>query len=340
MSEQPPSVGLIDPGLAALTRPLALVVAVVAVGVLGYMLIEGWEFFDALYMVVTTITTVGFGEIKPLSTQGRAFTMVLIVLGAGTMLYTLSAVVHFAVVGELTRRVWRRRMHRRIDQLSEHVVLCGYGRVGRQIALEFQREQVPFVVVDVKETSLLAASDDGCLFVQGNAANDDVLLEAGVKRARALVTAVDSDVDNVYVTLSARGLNPNLLIIARSGREDAEAKLRRAGADRVISPYHIGGRRMAMLALRPLAVDFVDTVMHDRATELLLEEIDVGPRSPLVGQTLETTRRAEAQAAVILAVKQNGRLITNPPADLVLGAGDQLVVMGPPGALRAIEGRA
>src|SRR3954471_17517158 len=156
MSEKAPSVGPIDPGLAALTRPLALVVAVLAVGVLGYMLLEDWEFFDALYMVVTTITTVGYGEIRPLSTHGRAFTMVLIVLGAGTMLYTLSAVVHYAVVGELTRRVWRRRMDRRIERMSEHVILCGYGRVGRQIALEFQREQVPFVV-DVNETSLAAA---------------------------------------------------------------------------------------------------------------------------------------------------------------------------------------
>jgi voltage-gated potassium channel len=324
----------------ALTRPLALVVAVVAVGVLGYMLLEGWDFFDALYMVVTTITTVGYGEVQPLSIHGRAFTMVLIVLGAGTMLYTLSAVVHYAVVGELTRRVWRRRMDRRIEHMSQHVILCGYGRVGRQIGLEFQREQVPFVVVDVNEASLSAAGAEGCLFVQGNAADDEVLLAAGVKRARALVTAVDSDVDNVYVTLSARGLNPSLAIIARSARDDAEAKLRRAGADRVISPYQIGGRRMAMLALRPLTVDFVDTIMHDRATELLLEEIDVGPRSPLVGQTLETTRRAEAQDAVILAVKQGGRLIPHPPLDLVLGAGDQLVVMGTPGALRTIEGRA
>jgi voltage-gated potassium channel len=340
MSEKPLSVGPIDPGVAALTRPLALVVAVVAVGVLGYMVLEDWDFFDSLYMVVTTITTVGFGEIQPLSIRGRAFTMVLIVLGAGTMLYTLSAVVHYAVVGELTRRVWRRRMDRRIERLSQHVILCGYGRVGRQIAREFQREQVPFVVVDVNETSLSAAGAEGCLFVQGNAADDDVLLAAGVKRARALVTAVDSDVDNVYVTLSARGLNPSLPIIARSARDDAEAKLRRAGADRVISPYHIGGRRMAMLALRPLTVDFVDTIMHDRATELLLEEIDVGPGSPLVGQTLENARRTEAQDAMILAVKQGGRLIPNPPLDLVLGAGDQLVVMGTPGALRTIEGRA
>jgi voltage-gated potassium channel len=316
------------------------VVAVIAFGVAGYMLFEGWDFFDALYMVLTTITTVGYGEVRPLSTIGRMFTMLLIILGAGTMLYTLSALVHYAVVGDLTRRVGRRRMDRRIQQLDQHVILCGYGRVGRQIAFEFRREHVSFVVVDVNESSLSSASADGCLLVLGNATTDEVLLAAGVKRARALVTAVDSDVDNVYVTLSARGLNPDLLIIARASREDAEGKLRRAGADRVISPYHIGGRRMAMLALRPLAVDFVDTIMHDPTTELLLEELDVGPHSPLVGQTLESTRRAEAQEAVILAVKQGGRLIPNPPPHLVLGAGDQLVVMGTPATLKAIEGRA
>jgi voltage-gated potassium channel len=212
--------------------------------------------------------------------------------------------------------------------------------VGRQIAAEFRRENVPYVVVDVNESSLAAASDDGCLWVPGNASSDDVLLAAGVKRARGLIAAVDSDVDNVYVTLSARGLNPNLYIVARASREDAEPKLRRAGADRVISPYQIGGRRMAMLALRPVAVDFVDTVMHDPSTALLLEELEVRLGSPMVGKSLEAARGAEAAGAIVLAVKRDGQLIPNPPGDLVVRAGDQLVVMGAPSDLRAIEGRA
>jgi voltage-gated potassium channel len=331
-----------EPGFefVALRWPLVAVATVLAVGVAGYMLIEGWGFFDALYMVITTVTTVGYGEILPLSPTGRAFTMLLIVMGVGTMLYTLSTVVHYAVEGELTRQVGRRRMQGRIERLGQHVVLCGYGRVGRQIAAEFRRENVTFVVVDVNESSLAAASDDGCLWVPGNAASDDVLLAAGVKRARALITAVDSDVDNVYVTLSARGLNPGLFIVARASREDAEPKLRRAGADRVISPYQIGGRRMAMLALRPIAVDFVDTIMHDPSTDLLLEELEVRPESPLVGKSLETARAAEAAGAIVLAVKRDGQLIPNPRGDLVVRAGDQLVVMGTPGDLRAIEGRA
>ncbi len=324
----------------ALRRPLALVAAVVTVGVAGYMLVEGWSLFDALYMVITTITTVGYGEIHPLSDGGRLFTMVLVVLGTGTMLYTLSTIVHYAVEGELTRQVWRRRMQRRIEQLSQHVVLCGYGRVGRQIASDLRREGVPFVVVDVNQASLASAQLDGCLHVQGNASADEVLLAAGVKRARALVTAVDSDVDNVYVTLSARGLNPTLFIVARAGRDDAEAKLRRAGADRVISPYHIGGRRMAMLALRPLVVEFVDTLMHDASTELMLEEIEIGPDSPLVGQPVEAARGTEGAGLMILAVKQGTRLIPNPPPTLAIGPGDQLLIMGTQSSLRTVEGRA
>jgi voltage-gated potassium channel len=326
--------------LAALRWPLLAVAVVLTIGTLGYMVIEGWGVFEALYMVITTVTTVGYGENGPLSAAGRAFTMLLIVMGVGTMLYTLSTVVQYAVQGELTRQVGRRRMQARIERLRDHVVLCGYGRVGRQIAAEFRRENVPYVVVDVNESSLAAASDEGCLWVPGNAASDEVLLAAGVKRARALITAVDSDVDNVYVTLSARGLNPNLYIVARASREDAEPKLRRAGADRVISPYQIGGRRMAMLALRPVAVDFVDTVMHDPSTDLLLEELEVRPGSPMVGKSLEAARGAEAAGAIVLAVKRDARLIPNPPGDLVVRAGDQLVVMGTPRDLRVIEGRA
>jgi voltage-gated potassium channel len=326
--------------LVALRWPLTAVATVVSAGVVGYMAIEGWGFFEALYMVLTTVTTVGYGEILPLSPPGRAFTMVLIVMGVGTMLYTLSTMFHYAVQGELTRHVGRRRMQARIEQLRQHVVLCGYGRVGRQIAAEFRREEVSFVVVDVNESSLATAADDGCLWVPGNASSDDVLLAAGVKHARALIAAVDSDVDNVYVTLSARGLNPNLYIVARASREDAEPKLRRAGADRVISPYQIGGRRMAMLALRPIAIDFVDTIMHDPSTDLLLEELEVRAGSPLVGKSLEAAREAEAAGAIVLAVKRDSQLIPNPPGDLVVRAGDQLVVMGTPSDLRAIEGRA
>jgi voltage-gated potassium channel len=339
-ASRPPSAPAVAPELALLARPAAMVAGVVVLGTGGYMLLEGWPFFDALYMVMTTITTVGYGEIRPLSGVGRAFTMLLIVLGAGTMLYTLTTLVQYAVEGDFPRRLRRRRMGRQIDHLSGHAILCGYGRVGRQIASEFHHEAVPFVVVDVNEASLELAAGDGYLTVRGDATADAVLLAAGVKRARTLVTAVDSDVDNVYVTLSARGLNPRLFVVARVSREEAAAKLQRAGADRVISPYEIGGRRMALLAVRPLAVEFVDTVLHDPSTDLLLEELEIGPESPLVGQPLETVRQGEAGGLILLAVQQGGRLIANPPSTLVLQPSDQLVVMGPKRALQDLERRA
>ena len=220
-------------------------------------------------------------------------------------------------------------MDRRIERLSQHVILCGYGRVGRQIAQEFQHEQVPFVVVDVNETSLSAAGAEGCLFVQGNAADDEVLLAAGVKRARALVTAVDSDVDNVYVTLSARGLNPSLPIIARAGRDDAEAKLRRAGADRVISPYRSSGHEMARLALHPNVFGALDVTEEYR-----LEEIAVADGSPAAGRTIEEVR---AGALIVGVRRADGSFQPQPPPDVRLRQGDIVMAMGTPETLERVE---
>ncbi|MBX5489611.1 MAG: potassium channel protein [Chloroflexi bacterium] len=339
MPEHPvaPPVVRFDREVVLLLRPVALVVAVVVLGVAGYMVLERWSLLDALYMVITTLTTVGYGEIRPLTPWGRAFTMVIIVLGVGTMLYTLTTLVQYAVEGGLERRLVRGRMQQQIDRLTEHVILCGYGRVGRQVAQEFQRERVPFVVVDSDEASIARAQADGCLVVHGNAVEDDVLLAAGIRRARILVTAVDSDVDNVYVTLSARGLNSRLFIVARASREEAEAKLQRAGADRVISPYQIGGRRMALLALRPLAVEFVDTILPGPTEDMLLEEFEVRQGSSLAGQPLGTVRNGTASGAIILAVRRGSQLIRNPSADLVLQAGDELVAMGSKQALQALE---
>jgi voltage-gated potassium channel len=315
--------------LVALRWPLVAVATVLGLGIAGYMAIEGWTFFDALYMVITTVTTVGYGEIQPLSTAGRTFTMLLIVLGVGTMLYTLSTVVHYAVEGELTRRVGRRRMQGRIEQLRDHVVLCGYGRVGRQIAAEFRRERVAYVVVDVNESSLATASADGCLWVPGNAASDDVLLAAGVKRARGLITAVDSDVDNVYVTLSARGLNPSLYIVARASREDAEPKLRRAGADRVISPYKASGTEMARLALHPNVSGTMDV-----AAEYRLEEITVQAGSAGASRTVGDVRGG----SFIVGVRaSDGSFRPQPAAEFVLRAGDVVMAIGTPRTLERLE---
>jgi voltage-gated potassium channel len=313
-----------------------LVVALVVAGVVGYMLIEGWNWFDALYMTVTTLTTVGGGEAHPLSTAGRAFTIGLITLGVGVVFYALLGFVEFAVEGQLAAAFGGRRMWRRVSKLEGHFILCGFGRVGREIAREFTAEQVPFVVIDINQQSLELAVQAGYAVVTGDAANIDVLKQAGIERARGLVTAVDSDAHNIFVTLSARVLRPNLFIVARANAEDADPKLRLAGANRIISPYTIGGRRMANLAMRPTAVEFVDTVLSVGNAELLLEDVTIPVTSRWIGKPLGELMEA-AGSMIILAIKRGDQMIFR-PADLTqLEAADELVAAGRPEAVRALE---
>ncbi len=313
-------------------------ITIVTVGVLGYVFIEGWPVFDALYMTITTLTTVGFGEIHPLSPLGRGFTIFLIVVGVGGVLYVLTTVMQYVVEGHFGGAVWRRRMKRQIEQLKDHYILCGYGRVGKHIATEFQREGVPFVVIDINQDSLRRCGEEGCLFVPGDATTDEVLRSAGIERARGLVAAIDNDAHNVYVTLSARGLRPDLFIVARANKEGSEAKLQRAGADRVISPYNIGGHRMAMSALRPVVIDFIDTVMYRGNLELLLESLEIKEDSPFIGMTMAEARAREANAAAVLAVqKKSGKMVVSTEADACIEVGDHIIVIGTPTQLKELE---
>ena len=221
---------------------LAAIVAVVVVGTVGYTLIEGWGPLDSLYMTVITIFTVGFGEVHPLSTAGSVFTLALIVGGVGTILYGLGSMVEFVVGGQLSGAYRRRVVKKQVDKLEGHYIICGYGRVGEAVASHFATHKASFVVVDSDVASLARAEADGLLVVNGDATTDETLEAAGIKRAKGLITAVGSDAGNIYVTLSARVLNPQLLIVARAGSEDTVSKLKRAGADRVVSPYGIGGQ--------------------------------------------------------------------------------------------------
>ncbi len=313
-----------------------LLITVTALGVVGYVVIEGWSWFDALYATVTTLTTVGGGEPRPPSTAGRAWTLGLIVLGVGGVFYVLVATAEFVLEGQLGKLVGRRRMRRRVERLNNHFVLCGFGRVGSEIARQFSEEGVEFVVVDVNQGSLAEASEQGYRVVLGNAAQLDVLQDAGIERARGLVAAVDNDADNVYVTLSARVLRPDLFIVARANELDAEPKLRLAGANRVISPYTIGGRRMANLAMRPIAVDFVDTVLSVGASDLLLEDLSVSASSRWIGKTVGELPGADKEI-LVLAISREERLMFRPDAATQLKMGDELVVAGPPNAIRELE---
>jgi voltage-gated potassium channel len=323
---------------SGLRGPIVVIGMLLVLGTAGYMLIEGWSFLDALYMTVTTLVTVGFGEIHPLSTAGRIFTIALIVLGVGGVLYTFTSVMQYVFEGHLGREWELRRMQRRIDQLRDHFILCGYGRVGRQVARDFAEDGVPFVLVDMDQDRLDQAGTDGCVTLRGDATDDDTLRRAGIDRARGLITCVQSDADNIFVTLSARALRSDLYIVARSDNEDAAPKLRRAGADRVVSPYSIGGRQMAMLAVRPAAVEFVDRVLSRADIELLLEDFVIAERSPLVGRTLAEIQEQVAPGVTVLALRRDSRLVTQPPSDWDVRLGDELVAVGTPEQLRALEG--
>ncbi len=326
-----------EPSGWRLGGPLLALVMTLATGTLGYVLIEGWSVEDAFYMAVTTLATVGYGEIHPLSRVGRIFTSGLILLGVGAIFYAFSSVTGFVFEGQLTQRWERRRMERRVGQVGDHFILCGYGRMGRQIARDLLREGVGFVVTDVNQASLDVAANDGLLVVYGNATEDDVLRRAGIERARGLITAVANDSDNIFVTLSARALRPDLPIVARANYDDAVHKLRRAGATQVVSPYSMAGQQMALLAVRPSTVDFVETLLRGAGGDLLLEDVRIAPASPLVERSIGEARRRFAAGATLLAIQRDGQMLAPPPEDLTVRAGDVIAAVGTGSQLRTLE---
>lgn len=235
---------------------------IVAFGVIGYETIEGWNFLDSIYMTVTTITTVGYREVHPLSDGGRIFSIFLMLGGVGGALYTLSGIVGYIIEGNIGT-VWeRRKMQNKINNLKGHFILCGFGRVGEEIARTFHEEEVPFIAIDDRLECIARLEKSGYIYLDGDATKDDVLKGAGIERARGLIAAVGTDTDNTYITLSARGLCPDIYIEARASSAEAVTKLERSGANRVILPHAIGGNRMAMLALRPAVVDFIDNIVY------------------------------------------------------------------------------
>jgi voltage-gated potassium channel len=311
-------------------------IIIVAIGVIGYMVIEHWTFLDALYMTVTTITTVGFKEVYPLSDAGRIFSIFLIIGGVGGALYILTTIMGYLIEGQFDITLGRRRMKNKIARLKNHFIICGYGRVGEAIAQTFGEEGTPFVIISNNEEHVARAEKEGYLAIFGDATDDEVLKEAGIARAYGLVSAVGSDTDNTFITLSAREARPELFIEARASGPSAESKLRRAGADRIISPHAIGGRRMAMLALRPAVVEFIDTVTSGRGRELQLETVDVVGESSLIGQTMAQAKE-KAGITVLALRRKDGTLVPNPPDEGIIEEGDRLIVIGTKKRLGALE---
>jgi voltage-gated potassium channel len=298
-----------------------------AAGVAGYMIIEGWSFFDALYMTVTTVTTVGFREVQPLSSAGRAFTIAVILFGVGVAFYLLTTVVQTVIEGELAEALGVRRMKARIDALADHYILCGFGRVGEEIAREYTERGVPFVIVENNPEAIERARKYTYLLIEGDATQDANLREAGIDRARALMAASDSDSGNTYITLTAKALRPELFVVARAGHTESEPRMRRAGADRVISPYALAGRRIALSALQPLTVDFFDVLATGRSGDQILAELVVSDDSVIAGQNVHDAVQ-HCGSTTLLAVQQpDGELLVGPPPTYVLRPGERLMLL-------------
>jgi len=300
-------------------------------GTAGYMVLEGFGLVDAVYMTVITLTTVGFGEVEPLGAGGRLFTLSLMVIGLGAVFSLLAVLTSLVASGQLGRSLTRRSMRQRTDALEGHFVVCAFGRVGRSAVEELTAQGADVVVVEVDATLEADLIEAGVTYLLEDPTKEDVLQRAGIARAKALVCAVDSDSVNVYITLLARALNPQLFIIGRASSPESVDALRRAGSDRVVSPYRLSGTRMAALALRPAMLEFVDMVSV--APDLRIEELVVGERSSLAGATVRDAC-APYDGVMILAVRSpDGSLLVPPRAETTLAAADLLIVVGPMRAL-------
>ena len=313
---------------------VAAFVLVIVAGTIGYLII-GFGVLDALYQAVVTVTTVGLGPVRPLHTAGKIFTIVLILVGVGTALYAFSAVLEVLIEGHMREMMRRRRMERSIERTSGHVIVCGWGRVGREVARFLAAAGREVVVVDRNPERL---SEVPYPTVHGDVTDDRTLEEAGITRAATLVAALETDADNLYVTLASRSIRPDLQIIARARNESSEPKLIRAGADRVVNPQQLGGDRMAALVTQPHVVDFVDVVMHDGTLEFRLEEVAVAESSSLTGNTLSSARVHDRTGALVLAIRRTGGgFVTNPSDRTQIEAGDVLISVGTADQLAALS---
>lgn len=307
-----------------------LYLLLLALGCAGYGLIEGWSWTDSLYMTVITISTVGFGEIRPLSPVGRVFTGAMIVMGVSATAYTFSTLADFIVAGELRNLLWRRRMQSRIGKLTGHFIVCGYGRVGDQVVNELLVNDVRLVVIEIRPGLGQELENLGVIPVEGNATDDAILIQAGIAQASGICCCLPNDSDNVYVALTARALNPNLTIISRANSHESERKLQIAGADHVINPYVTSGRRMARQLIHPNILEFMDVVMHRGEVDILIEDIAVSERSSLRDQTIAATEIRKRIGSNILAVRRSDGEIFMNPVEFSLRAGDTLIALGTP----------
>ncbi|MFH1080518.1 MAG: potassium channel protein [Pseudomonadota bacterium] len=302
---------------------------IIIVGTLGYHLIEGWNFLESLYTTIQTISTVGYGDYTPRTGEGKLFTTILIIFGVGTTLYTVGLLAEAMIEARLLSMSGRGKQGKMIEKMKNHYIICGCGRIGQLICRELKADKMDFVVIDSNTEVIQRIEEDDFVYYRGDATQDKSLLAAGIKRAKGIVCVLPTDAENLYVILTAKELNPDIYVLSRSEGEESEHRLLRAGADRVMSPYTLGGMRMAMAILRPAMLDFIEITTRRQSLELRMEEISVCEGSPVIGKSLEESEIRHNFGLIIVAVKKDsGKMIFNPLASYVIEKGDKLITMG------------
>ncbi|HTG81988.1 MAG TPA: potassium channel protein [Geobacteraceae bacterium] len=321
-----------------LKNSILVLFILVTLGTVGYVTIERWRPLDALYMTVITLSTVGFREVHDLSDAGKVFTVFLIVFGVSVLGYLVGSLAQIMFEGQFQRIIGRKKVEKMVEALTDHYIICGFGRMGSLICKELSAKPLPFVVVEKNGEIIERLNEEGYLFLRGDATDDETLLKAGIRKAKGLISVVTSDTENVYITLTARGLNPELYILARSGEEGSEIKLKRAGANKVVSPYLIGGSRMAQAILRPNVVDFIEIATGREHLELQMEEITIPDNSRFIGENLVSSGFRKETGVIIIGIKKSGgKMVFNPSSHARVEAHDTLIVLGEPEAIQKLE---
>jgi voltage-gated potassium channel len=318
--------------------PLLTLLVVAVIGIIGFMRLNHATFLEAFYMVVVTLTTVGYRQDEKLSAAGILFDSIFVMVSVVLIVVVIGRALEFIVSGEFVRIRRKRKMEKKIEGMKGHFIICGYGRVGHQVAVELKAAKIPYVVIDGKPETAVELEDSDVNFIIGDGSHDIILEQAGVRRAKVLVAANDSDTANVFVTLSARVINPGITIVSRASSVESEEKMRKAGANKVISPYFIAGKRMAALATKPTAIDFVDTVMHSEHLEMEIREFQVDDICGYAGKTLGEAQIRQRSGAYVAAIrKTDGKFNLQPVAESKIDHGDIIVAIGTPKQLELLE---
>jgi voltage-gated potassium channel len=308
---------------------LIILLIIIIIGTVGFHFIEGWSLTDSFYVCMATLSTVGYGDFAPETTSGKFFAVFVIIFGVGMMFYTLVLLAETFIEGRLRYVLGGGKLERIIEKMHNHYIICGGGRIGFLICRELMAGKVPCLIIDNHPDVIQKAQEEGFIYCKGDATQDKVLLAAGIKRAKGIICVLPSDAENLYVILTAKELNQKIYIMARSEEEESEHRLLRAGADKVMSPYTLGGVRMAMAIMRPAMLDFIEITTSRQSLELRMEEVAIGKNSQLISKTLEDSGIRKQFGLIIVAVKKDsGKMMFNPLASYIIEEGDRLIAMG------------